>query len=711
MLTHPAPIHCAPPVPPHYPWPRHSNHPTGPAPLPNLLAAETSPYLLQHADNPVDWYPWGDAAFDKARAEDRPIFLSIGYSACHWCHVMAHESFEDPAIAELLNQHFISIKVDREERPDIDGIYMQAIVALSGQGGWPLSAFLTPAGIPFWGGTYFPPTARHGLPSFRQVIESLAGAYRTRREEVVESAVRIAAGLRDAAIPDPEAGGAPSHFMLNTARQNLIDTFDTEHGGWGGAPKFPQPMALDFLLRYHHRTGDESALEAVDQSLRHMAAGGIHDHLGGGFHRYATDNVWLVPHFEKMLYDNAQLARVYLKAWQLTGDSDHRGTAESILDYVAREMTAPGGGFYSTQDADTDGEEGRTYVWSAAEIDAALGDDAAHFAGAYGVTPAGNFEGANILHRPVPAAKIAAEAGLPMEESERRLAAGRLRLLEIRERRPQPGRDEKIITAWNGLMLAAFADAGRFLGRADYLEIARRNADFLLAELITPERRVFRTWKDGRAHLNGYAEDYSHPIEGLLCLYEATFDEAYFVAARELADQLVTHFADPEGGFYETSDDHERLISRPHSIQDNATPGGGSMAATVLLRLASATGESAYRDAAIAAVSRIATRIEPHPTGYSQWLVALEYHFAGAREIAIVGDPAHPATHALLEVVNHAFRPAQFLAAGPAVDITPVPLLRARTAIDGAATAYVCRDFVCDLPVTDPADLAALLDL
>ncbi|MDP6348192.1 MAG: thioredoxin domain-containing protein [Chloroflexota bacterium] len=678
--------------------------------MPNQLATESSPYLLQHVDNPVDWSPWDDAAFERARAEDKPIFLSIGYSACHWCHVMAHESFEDPAIAAVLNRHFVSIKVDREERPDIDGIYMQAVVALTGQGGWPLSVFLTPAGVPFWGGTYFPPTAQQGLPSFRQVLDSLADAYETGREDVIDSAVRIAAILRAAAAPKPDAAGEPSHFLLNTARQRLVTAVDPENGGWGGAPKFPQPMALDFLLRYYHRTRDASALEVADSTLRHMAAGGIHDQLGGGFHRYTVDAIWLVPHFEKMLYDNSQLARVYLKAWQITGAGEHRRTAESILDFVARDMTAPDGGFYSTLDADTDGEEGLTYVWSATEIEEALGGDAAHFSHAYGVTPGGNFEGRSILHRTVPAEAVAEAAGLDLDESERRLAAARARLLELRSRRPQPGRDEKVITAWNGLMLAAFADAGRFLQRDDYLQVARRNADFLLSELVTPERRVFRTFKDGRARLNGYVEDYSHTVEGLLSLYEATFDEAYFVAARELADQMVAHFADPNGGFYETSDDHEELITRPHSLRDNATPSGGAVAATVLLRLASLTGESAYREGALAAVGRIATAIEPHPTAYAQWLVALEYHFSNAHEIAIIGDLESPATRALLDVVNRGLRPAQVLAAGPPVDITPVPLLRGRGTVGGAPTAYVCRDFVCDLPIVDPEALAARLN-
>ena len=676
--------------------------------MPNRLASETSPYLLQHADNPVDWYAWTPDAFERARTEDKPIFLSVGYSACHWCHVMAHESFEDPEIAKLLNDRFVSIKVDREERPDVDGIYMQSVVSLTGQGGWPLTVFLTPAGAPFWGGTYFPPSPRPGFPSFRQVLESIVDTYESSRDEIGDAADRMTEVLRPS--DDPDAAAEPSHFLLNTARQRLVDSFDTQNGGWGGPPKFPQPMVLDFLLRYHHRTGDEAALASVEQSLKHMAAGGIHDQLGGGFHRYATDKAWLVPHFEKMLYDNAQLARTYLKAWQVTGDDAYRRTVESTLDYIAREMTHPDGGFFSSQDADTDGEEGLTYVWSAEEIAAALGADAEHFAAAYGVTPGGNFEGRNILNRPIFVNKAAALAGMSIEDSESRLAAGRAHLLELRKRRTQPGRDDKIITAWNGLMLAAFADAGRFLGREEYLEVARRNADFLLAELVTPERRVLRTWKDGRAHLNGYAEDYSHLIEGLLSLYEATFAEPYFVAAREIADQLLAHFADPAGGFYEVSEDHETLITRPRSDQDNAVAAGGSMAATVLFRLASVTADSRYYEAAVAAVSRLVNQIERYPTGYAQWLVALEYHFGEPREIAIVGDPAHTARAALLHVVNSGFRPAQVLAAGPVADNSPVPLLRGRSTLDGLPTAYVCRNFACDLPVTDPEELARQLD-
>ena len=621
---------------------------------------------------------------------------------------MAHESFEDSEIAELLSKSFISIKVDREERPDIDGIYMQAVVSLTGQGGWPLTVFLTPSAVPFWGGTYFPPTPRQGFPSFRQVLMSIADAYANSRDDVADAANRMKLLLSRA--DNTEAPNEPSHFLLNTIRQTLISSVDRINGGWGGAPKFPQPMVLDFLLRYHHRTNDTEALAAVEQSLQKMAAGGIYDQLGGGFHRYSTDEVWLVPHFEKMLYDNAQLARVYLKAWQVTGNTLYRDIVEATLDYIAREMTDSHGGFYSSQDADTNGEEGLTFVWSIDEIRTVLGENSTHFATAYGVSSRGNFEGHNILHRPISMDEAAALGKLSLTDSETQLAADRTRLFEVRQARPQPGRDDKIITAWNGLMLAAFAEAGRFLGRNDYLIIAKNNADFLLSELVTSEYRVLRTWKDGRARLNGYLEDYSHLAEGLLATYEALFVEDYFIATREIANQLITHFSDPQGGFYETSNDHETLITRPHSDQDNAVASGGSMSATLLHRLASMSGESHYSDAAMQATSRLVKQMENYPTSYGQWLVALEYHFANPREIAIIGDSSDPLRAELLKVVNSTFHPAQVVAAGPQADITPLPLLRGRIAIDGRPTAYVCHNFLCETPVTDPDVLTSQLN-
>ena len=541
----------------------------------NRLAHETSPYLLQHADNPVDWYPWGDEALQRAQAEDKPIFVSIGYSACHWCHVMAHESFEDPEVAAILREHFISIKVDREERPDLDHIYMTAVQAMTGGGGWPLSAFLTPDGVPFYGGTYYPPVPRHGLPSFRQVLFAVADAWRTRRADLLSSGQRLVEAIRqqaETAAPPEEAELEPA--VIDAAFRGIQRSYDEMYGGWGGAPKFPQPMTIEFLLRYHHTTTHPQALRMVTHTLEKMARGGMYDQVGGGFHRYSVDERWLTPHFEKMLYDNAQLARVYLHAWQVTGEPLFRAIAEETLDYVAREMTDPAGGFYSAQDADSEEEEGRFFLWTPQEITAVLGHaDAPAFREAYGVTERGNFEGKNILTY---VGDLAARA---------RFAEARRRLLAARAERVHPGRDDKILVAWNGLMLAAFAEAARVLGRNDYLQIAGRNADFVLRELRDGQGRLVHTWRRGVAKGNAYLDDYTHLIEGLLELLAATHDARWYAAAHELADQMIARFAAPNG-FYDTSDDHEALIVRPRELQDNAIPSGNAMAAHILQRLA-----------------------------------------------------------------------------------------------------------------------------
>jgi hypothetical protein len=540
--------------------------------MPNRLIDETSPYLLQHADNPVDWYPWNDEALQKAQDEDKPIFLSIGYSACHWCHVMAHESFEDERIAEILDQYFVSIKVDREERPDLDQIYMNAVVALTGRGGWPMSVFLTPDGRPFYGGTYFPPTPRYGMPSFTQVLYGVINAWQNRREEVLTGSERVVAALQQSTLPTTgsEPGATPAQTapvelsldVLTSAFEALWHGFDRTHGGWGEAPKFPQPMVLEFLLRHHHRTGDALALKMVTQTLEAMARGGMYDQLGGGFHRYSVDERWLVPHFERMLYDNAQLARVYLHAWQVTGNEFFRTITKEILDYVMREMTDPAGGFYSTQDADSEGEEGKFFVWKPDEIREVLGSEADEFMAAYGITGHGNFEGKNILEF---------VGGLDQRPA---LADARQRLYDVREERIHPGLDEKVLTSWNGLMLAAFAEAARALNRDDYRQVAERNAEFLLRELRQENGRLLRTWKrrpervlegpsegPGEAKLNGYLEDYAYLIEGLLELYQTTFDPRWFLAAQELAETMIEHYADSDGTLFDTSDDHETLIT------------------------------------------------------------------------------------------------------------------------------------------------------
>jgi len=688
---------------------------------PNRLADETSPYLLQHATNPVDWYPWGEEALQKARNEDKPIFLSIGYSACHWCHVMAHESFEDEKVAAILNEHFVSIKVDREERPDLDQIYMGAVQAMTGRGGWPMSVFLTPEGLPFYGGTYFPPRRLYGSPSFTEILLAVADAWQNRRHELIKGSKELVSIIERQSAPRSWQPETPRPEALTSAFQNLWQQFDQAHGGWGDAPKFPQPMALEFLLRYHHSTGDPQALHMVTHTLESMARGGMYDQLGGGFHRYSVDDCWLVPHFEKMLYDNAQLARVYLHAWQVTGEPLYRAIAEETLDYVAREMVGAGGGFYSTQDADSEGEEGKFFLWTPAEIRQVLGDEdeAEAFITAYGVTETGNFEGRNIL------AFVGALDQRPA------LAAARRKLFTARQQRVRPGRDEKVLTAWNGLMLAAFAEAARALAppptiggegqgtKADvYRQIAERNADFLLRELRRKDGRLHRSWKEPpagprptEAHINGYLEDYTHLIEGLLELYQTTFEPRWYQAARELADLMIEHFSDTTGGFFDTSDDHEALIIRPKGLQDNAVPSGSAMAAFALLRLAGPCGEPRYAELAQRSLAQVQPLLTRYPLGFGQWLIALGYALACPREVAIVGDPDAADTRALLEVCRVGYRPHQIVALGtPDAETSAIPLLQGRSRIGGRATAYVCVGMACRAPVTDPAALQASLE-
>jgi len=667
--------------------------------MPNHLVNETSPYLLQHAENPVDWYPWGEEALQKAQAEDKPIFLSIGYSACHWCHVMAHESFQDERVAAILNEHFVSVKVDREERPDLDHIYMSAVQALAGRGGWPMSVFLTPDGQPFYGGTYFPPTPRYGMPAFADVLLAVADAWQNRRQELLDGSRQLVASIeRQMMVLGGVKRETVKRETLAAAFGNLRRGFNQEHGGWGGAPKFPQPMALEFLLRYHHTTGDSDALHMVTHTLDAMARGGMYDQLGGGFHRYSVDDHWLTPHFEKMLYDNAQLARVYLHACLVTGEPFFRAIAEETLDYVVREMTDSSGGFYSTQDADSEGEEGKFFIWTPDEVRAVLGDQADHFIEVYGVTERGNFEGRNIL-----------ELKGSLEEREA-LADARRRLFEVREQRVHPGRDDKVLASWNGLMLAAFAEAARVLRRDDYRAVAERNAAFLLDQLRTSDGRLAHTWKAGVAKANGYLEDYAHLIEGLLELYQTTFDPRWYRAAVELAETVIEHFSAPVG-FFDTSDDHEPLIVRPRELQDNAVPSGNAMAAFVLLRLGGLAEELRYLDLAQAALGPLQPMLARYPLGFAQWLIALDYVLSHPREIAIVGDPAAADTRALLDVCVSGYRPHQIVALGePGAQPAAVPLLQERGQIEGRATAYVCIDFVCHPPVTEPEALLELIE-
>ena len=676
--------------------------------MPNRLAAETSPYLLQHRDNPVDWYPWGDEAFTRAKAEDKPVFLSVGYAACHWCHVMEHESFEDEDTAAYLSDHFVSIKVDREERPDVDQIYMRAVQALTGQGGWPMTVFLTPEGRPFHGGTYFPSEPRYAIPTFRQVLEGVQHAWTQRRGEVLEGAERLTSAI-DQEQQSAPGGAALGERELGQATRAIVGAHDAQHGGWGGAPKFPQPMTLEFLLRRHAATGEALLLSVVERTLDKMAHGGIYDQLGGGFHRYSVDALWLVPHFEKMLYDNSQLARVYLHAWQVTAKLDYRRVVEQTLDYVLSEMTHPDGGFYSSQDADSEGEEGKFYVWQLSEVNAALGSDAALFNEAFDVSRSGNWEDRNILQRVKDPDVLAYRQESSAAEIETKLDQLRQQLFDVRAQRPRPGLDDKVVTAWNGLMLAAFAEAARVLGRDDYRAAAVASAEFLQRELTRPGVRLHRTWKGGRAKLNAFLEDYACAAEGLLELYQATFDERWFEAARGLADAMIEHFEDPAGGFFDTSHDHETLVTRPKDVQDNAVPSGNGMAVTVLARLHALTGDARYARAVDAALRTVAAPAARFPTAFAQWLSAADFAAGGAREIAIVGAPRDAATGSLVDTAFAAYRPRQVVAVGPPRDTQSVPLLDGRPQVEGLPTAYVCQNFACKLPVTEPQALAAQL--
>ncbi len=679
--------------------------------MPNRLAGESSPYLLQHANNPVDWYPWGKEALARANAEDKPIFLSIGYSACHWCHVMAHESFENDHTAQMMNELFVNIKVDREERPDLDSIYMDAVVAMTGQGGWPMSVFLTPQGVPIYGGTYFPPAPRYGMPSFEQILQSVAHAYHHRKEDIAQNGTTLLARMQTAISLQSDNPLDPT--VPEMAVSSLARTFDRTNGGFGNAPKFPQPMTYDFLLRAYHRTQRTEALEMVELTLLKMAHGGMYDQLGGGFHRYSVDSVWLVPHFEKMLYDNALLTRLYLHTYQLTGKPFYRRIVEETLDYVAREMTHPAGGFYSTQDADSEGEEGKFFLWTPDEIKAILGDaDSELFYAAYDVKPGGNFEGKSILNIPRPLDQVAEEFNLNLDQFNNILTQSRASLFEVREKRVKPGRDEKIITAWNGLMLAAYAEAGRVLNRPDYNDIATRNAEFILTTM-QKGGRLFRTWKaePGQAKLMGYLEDYAFYADGLLALYQTTFNPRWFQEAQALMEVVLEHFSDEDGGgFFDTADDHEQLVTRPKSLQDNAIPSGNSMAVRTLLILAAYTGQSKYEAPAVKALASLQQPMAQYPGAFAHWLGAMELAKAHPKEIAVIGQLGLAETTDMLRILQHPYRPNQVVAVANEANTTGHPdLVKARPAQDGKTTAYVCQNFSCQQPITTAEELETLL--
>jgi uncharacterized protein len=668
----------------------------------NRLASETSPYLLQHKDNPVDWYPWGPEALERARAEDRPILLSIGYSSCHWCHVMERESFEDPETAAFMNEHFVPVKVDREERPDVDAIYMEAVQGMTGHGGWPLSAFLDTEGVPFYGGTYFPPEPRHGMPSFLMVMEAVVESWTSQRERIRAAAGRIREQLGAVGRIAPSTE-LPSPDVLSAATNQLRMQADLVNGGFGGAPKFPPASALDFLLA-------RGVTDVVEATLDAMAAGGIHDQIGGGFARYSVDAVWLVPHFEKMLYDNALLSRAYLHGYQALGHERWRRVVERTLDWALREMRGPEGGFYSALDADSEGEEGRFYVWTPDEIrevlDAAgLGELADDVIAYYGVTEGGNFEGRNILHL---------GQGLAADEPPRHDEA-RAALYDARSKRVWPGLDDKRLCSWNALMIAALAEAGAVLERPEYLEAATACADFVWTKLRDPDGRLLRSWKGGEAKLNGYLEDHAYLVEALLTLYESGFDPGWFDAAHETADAMIDRFADPErGGFFTTSNDHDELIARRKDVDDHPIPSGNSSAAFGLLRLAALTGEPSYEQHAVSGFRLFHRVAAQHPNAVAHLLQALDFHFARVKEVALVAPasangPPSDGFDDLAAVVRSQFRPHLVLAGGPEGTERP-ELMQERSTVEDRAAAYVCEHFACQRPVTEPAELAVALD-
>jgi uncharacterized protein YyaL (SSP411 family) len=681
----------------------------------NHLAHETSPYLLQHVHNPVDWHPWGPEALARAKELNRPIFLSIGYSACHWCHVMEHESFEDPAIGTLLNEHFVSIKVDREERPDIDQIYMDFVVRTTGHGGWPMSVFLTPELKPFHGGTYYPPDDRYGgqMPSFRRLLLAIIDTWDHRHGDVIRAADQIIQQLQEGSRVEP-AEGPLDDALIRNAVQQLSRSFDSRYGGFGQAPKFPHPMEIRLLLRAWKRFGDENALSMAQVTLDHMARGGIYDHLGGGFHRYSTDARWLVPHFEKMLYDNALLTSAYLEAFQATGDKFFREVVEETLAYVQREMASPDGPFYSTQDADSEGVEGKFFVWSSAEVEAVLGKELADtFSYVYDVSPEGNWEGHNILHRAKTYEQDARMLQMPAEDLRRKLSEAKRKLFEARGQRVPPGRDEKVLTAWNGLMIGAFAQAAQVLDDPSYAETAGHAADFILKTMRASDGKLLRTWSAGaQPKLNGYLEDYSYLIDALVSLYEATFEPRWIEAALELASVMTEQFADQtEGGFYFTGRDHEPLITRTKDLLDNATPSGNAMAAMALLRLAKLTGRNDLLRKAAATLQLSRGLMADRPTGCGQMFLALDFFLGPVQEFAVVGDPADEQTKRVLRAIHGRLRPGKVVALKAPRETTAdkvLPLLAGKLG-GGGVTTFICQNFTCQAPLVGAAAFEAAL--
>ena len=678
----------------------------------NQLVNESSPYLLQHADNPVDWYPWGEAALNKSRRENKPIFLSIGYAACHWCHVMAHESFEDEETAAFMNEHFVNIKVDREERPDIDAIYMQATVALTGSGGWPMSVFLTPDLKPFYAGTYFPPVQRYNMPAFKDLLAGIARAWREEPSEITRVSGQVASHLQRAMSAEPAEETAFTAEALHSAAKALIESYDWGFGGWGSAPKFPQPMAIEFLLQ-RYVAGDEEALKPAVHVLQAMARGGIYDVVGGGFSRYSVDNFWRVPHFEKMLYDNAQLVRVYLHAWQLTHSSHFKQVVVETLEFVGRELTHPAGGFYSSLDADSEGEEGKFYVWTLDEIREVLQDDSEFFETAYGITPQGNWEGKTVLQRALDDASLAARFKLGTQMVPAKLAVSHAKLLTDRAHRIRPGTDDKVLTAWNGLMLAACAEAARVIDEPDlqhkYLVMATRNAEFVL-DALRPHGKLRRSWRQGKTTNEVFLEDYAALILGLLELYQSDFQNKWFHSAQELAGEMIELFHDSGGGFFDTTKDSEELLIRPKDLQDNATPSGNSLACEALLKLAAFTGNGRFRDLAERSLRLVANYALRFPTSFARWLSAADFALANVKQVAVVYENNLEEAHELLQTIRSMYRPNTVVAATAHPPLEEAPaLLMDRPLKDGKPTIYVCEGFVCQMPVNTISEVEGLL--
>ncbi len=679
----------------------------------NKLAQSTSPYLLQHANNPVDWYPWGVEALEKAKAEDKPIFLSIGYAACHWCHVLAHESFEDPETAAFMNENFINIKVDREERPDLDGIYMQTVIAMTGSGGWPMSVFLSHDLKPFYAGTYFPPVRRYNMPAFKDVLSGLANAWKNDRSEIEKVGEQVNGYLQ---TQNKDQKNDPlSVENLNAIAKALEGAYYWGYGGWGDAPKFPQPMALEFLLHHSIANKNDDHLKLVNHCLHIMARGGMYDVVGGGFSRYSTDNFWRVPHFEKMLYDNALLTRIYLHAWQVTKDPFFKRIVEETLEFVTRELTHEQGGFYSSLDADSEHVEGKFYVWTLEEIREVLKEESDFFEAAYGITSQGNWEGNTVLQRALDDASLAARFKLDLETVPVKLAESHSRLLSVRSLRIRPGTDDKILTAWNGLMLAVFAEAARSLANvsphsSNYLSMATRNAEFMLSNLRT-DGNLHRSWRDGRITNEVFLEDYAALILGLLELYQTDFNDKWFASARELTDEMIENFNDPNGGFFDTQHQGEMLLFRPKDITDNATPSGNALACEALLKMAAYTDNGNYRDLAEQSLLLISESVFKHPLGFARWLSAAENALGNTKQVAVLGEAGEENFERMIKAVRAEYRPGVVVAASPYPPSNNAPaLLEQRSLIDGKATAYVCKGFVCKKPATDLETLITQLN-